>query len=812
MLGFLVLYIFLSVMYLTLGLSIISKDSQWVNRFFALLAINLSVLSALNGWCLIHMNLYEGTFVYRLLILLWTMIYFWLFVFIIFLTEHRDWINGLWKKIAIALPTMITIYIYTIMPITQQEFIRIIKGQSLFQNIGHGYFYNTYFYLYSIISIGFCLFLLGKWYRKSTLTREKRQAKIIFLATVCGLVVGILLEYFLPSLYEIYIDPLAVAVIAIPCVAIAYSMWKYKLMNANPKNLTSNIFELMNEGIIVLNEKGMIQYANNGANRLLKYEINELLNKHISLITINDSEDFKINNIKSQELSLTTQDHQIITVLLSSTISLDSCGEILSIVLIFQDLSEIKQIQHKIMDLNYYLEKRVADRTNKLNDEISRRIEVEKNIINMANHDYLTGLPNRRCLVEKFNNRASIEDEIAIIYMDIDSFKNINDTLGHTIGDEVLIEISKRLDHIIHEPDIVARIGGDEFLLFLNISEGQPRLMEKINQIIKSFEKPIELRREKINVTSSMGVACFPADGKDFETLMKNADISLYQAKAEGKNRYVVCNERLKEKVNEELRLTNNLFKALQNDEIIAYYQPKVNHITGDITGFEALARWQHSESLIISPGKFIPIAEKTGLIVDIGEHILRTACQQMKIWVEEGHDQWVVSVNISVIQIRREDFIKRIKRILAETRLAPQYLELEVTESLLIKNSDQIINTLIELKAIGVKISMDDFGTEYSSLRYLKYLPIDRIKIDREFVSHININDKDEKIIKSTIELIKNLGFEVIAEGVETLEQAEFLRKLGCVEIQGYYYYKPMPVEKIESIIKEKYMNVSSG
>ncbi|WP_461204865.1 EAL domain-containing protein [Clostridium sp. DL1XJH146] len=818
----LTLYMILSAMYLVLSFSIFTKDSRWVNRCFALMALNLSFFSFMSGWYTIRMNNYNGRFMFLVLIILDIIFYYNMLIFVILLTEHQNWFNKLWKKIVFSLPMLVAIYVYTIWNYDPLEFSTVIRGEYLFKNIQYGYFYNTYFYIYySVVGI-LSLVLLLNWYIKATLKRKKRQAMIIFIATILALIVGTVIDYYvLPSTEGInldparivpHIDPFMVIITAIPCIAITYAMKKYKMMNVEPKSLAVEIAGLMYEGIFVLNHKGVIEYANDGARKMLGFENKELLNQNISLVIKKDYEKLKVKNINSREIKITTKDNKEIPVLLSSTMSWDDFDEIVSIVLIFQNISQMKDIQNKVIEMNNDLEKIVTERTNNLNKtnkklevEILKRIDVEKDIKFMANHDYLTGLSNRRYLMEQFTTPVDPNEKLAIIYMDIDSFKNINDSLGHTIGDEILLEVGNRLNKIIKKPSIVGRIGGDEFLFLINDFKSSEELVKILDDILHCFDDTFEIEQEKIAVSTSLGVAIYPEDGEDFVTLMKNADISLYSAKAEGKKRYKICSEELKEQVNEELKLISNLENALENKEIEAYYQPKVNQSTGKIIGFEALARWNNSEFGAVSPVKFIPIAEKTGIIVEIGEYILRTACERMKIWVDRGYNDWVMSANISVIQIRKDNFVERIKLIIDQTGLEYKNLELEVTESLLIKNNDSIINKLVELQNMGIKISMDDFGTEYSSLSYLKYLPVNKIKIAREFVSQININKKDEAIIKLTLNLIKEFGFEVIAEGVETLEQAEFLRKLGCDEIQGYYYYKPMPWKLVEMAIEEK-------
>ncbi|MFA9397868.1 MAG: diguanylate cyclase domain-containing protein, partial [Clostridiaceae bacterium] len=645
------LYVFLWLIYLVLSFIIFKKDSRWINRIFVLMTLNLSFESLINAWFTIHKNNFQGKLIFVILSGLDIIFYFNMLIFIILLTDNENWFNRLWKKIAISIPMIIAIYIYEILIVDPLQFAKAVSGKYLFENIYNGYIYNSYFYLYyaAIGIISICL--VFRWYRKESVKRKKRQALIVFISMISALVMGILLDNYIEFFTETHVDPLMVIITVIPCLAVAYSMKKYRMMNVDPKNMAMEIAQLMSEGIIVINHEGIVQYANNGIGTMLGFKNKDMVDKHISYIIEKNNEELKLKDINSEEIQIKTRDNKIIPVLFSSTIGYDEFDEILSIVLIFKNISEIKKIQNEIVEINNDLEKRVEERTNKLNEtneklnsEILRRIDIEKDIAYIADHDYLTGLPNRRYLMNKFNEMVKLDGNLAIVYMDIDMFKNINDSLGHEIGDRVLIEVGNRLNMIIKKPNIIARIGGDEFLILINDFQNREGLSKILDEILQLFNESFELEREKMIISSSLGIAIYPEDGKDFGTLMKNADISLYSAKADGKARYKICNEDLKQQIKEEYKLINYLKNALEMEEIAAYYQPKVNQCTGKIVGFEALARWNNSEYGFISPVKFIPIAEKTGLIIDIGEYMLKTACEKMKGWVELGHTEWVMS------------------------------------------------------------------------------------------------------------------------------------------------------------------------
>ena len=432
----------------------------------------------------------------------------------------------------------------------------------------------------------------------------------------------------------------------------------------------------------------------------------------------------------------------------------------------------------------------------------------EKEIKHLAYHDYLTGLPNRMYLSQKLNHLiflgSRMEKILAVMFMDLDNFKMINDTMGHDIGDQLLVEVSKRLGNALRKCDTVARIGGDEFIILIEDVEETDYVNIVSNKILNSFTEPFTLNNQECFITTSVGVAIYPTDGYSSEELIKNADIAMYKAKENGKNKCVICTPVMKTKVVETMKMTNRLYRALEQNELELYYQPQVSCTSNEIVGLEALLRWNHPELGMVLPGKFISIAEHTGLIIPIGEWVLRTACIQNKAWQDAGLPRIRMGVNLSAKQFQNDNLLSDVEGILKETGLDYQYLELEITESAAMMGKGNIIETLNAFKKIGINIAIDDFGTEYSSLNYLKQLPADRIKIPMTFVQGIGINTKDEAITKAIIILAKNMGLGVIAEGVETKNQLDFLSQEMCDEIQGFYYFKPMQVHKVEELLKK--------
>lgn len=436
--------------------------------------------------------------------------------------------------------------------------------------------------------------------------------------------------------------------------------------------------------------------------------------------------------------------------------------------------------------------------------DITDSKKAEEKIRQLAYYDNLTELPNRNMLSNYFNelvNNSKIEkQEIGVMFLDLDRFKIINDTMGHAFGDIVLQQFSKRLLKCVGKDDMVSRYGGDEFIILLK-NTNQSEATRVAQRIINEFSYPLIVNMHKIFSTPSIGVSLYPKSGEDLETLIKCADIAMFFAKEKGKNSYQFYTYNQSKDISKKMYLENELRRALENNEFILYYQPQLNLNTGKIVGVEALIRWRHPEFGMISPAEFIPVAEETGLIIPIGKWILKTACEQNKNWQDAGFPPIYVAVNISVYQFQHKDFVETINQVLAETKLNPQYLELEMTESIM-QNMKQLMVVLNELKNIGIKLSLDDFGTGYSSLNVLRYLPIDNLKIDKSFIDDIMDDLNTAPIIKTIIDMGKNLKLSVIAEGIEKKEQVDFLKQNKCDIGQGYLFSVPLPAEEINKIL----------
>lgn len=443
--------------------------------------------------------------------------------------------------------------------------------------------------------------------------------------------------------------------------------------------------------------------------------------------------------------------------------------------------------------------------------DITERKQAEERIQRLANFDHLTGLPNRAQLNDRTHFAISLaqrnHESVCLMFLDLDRFKNINDTMGHATGDELLLQVSARLKSLMRDEDTVSRMGGDEFVLLLPDTDtlGAAKVAGKL---LEFFARPYLVGEHEIIVSPSIGIAIYPDDGVDFETLSKSADIAMYRAKQAGRNGFCFFAAEMQEDTARVLLLSTALRLALQQGQLQLHYQPQLSLTDGHVIGAEALLRWQHPELGAISPAEFIPIAEDGGQIMQIGEWVLHTALHQLKCWIDGGMAPMVIAVNLSAIQFGHANLPALISRILEETGLSPEYLELELTEGVAMENPVAAIATMDDLHRRGVRMSIDDFGTGYSSLSYLKRFQVYKLKIDQSFVRDIADDAEDKAIVAAIISMAGSLGMQTIAEGVETAEQLEFLRSQGCDEVQGYYFSRPLPAAQFEAYVRDKILS----
>jgi diguanylate cyclase (GGDEF)-like protein/PAS domain S-box-containing protein len=442
-------------------------------------------------------------------------------------------------------------------------------------------------------------------------------------------------------------------------------------------------------------------------------------------------------------------------------------------------------------------------------DAENHLVRVDKQMANLAHsaeHDPLTGLPNRLLLNDRINQAIALahrhSGKVAVLFLDLDGFKHINDSLGHSVGDKLLRSVAERLLACVRSPDTVSRNGGDEFIIVLQEMERPNQAAITARRVLKKLADPRKVGELDLHVTASVGVSVYPDDGPDAETLIKNADTAMYQAKASGRKTFQFFTQEMNVNAVERQTIEEDLRHALGNHEFALHYQPKVNLKTGAIVGVEALIRWAHPTRGPLLPGKFIPVAEETGLILSIGAWVLREACLQAKSWKDAGLSPGTMAVNVSTVQFRDKGFLSDLISILRKTGLDPRSLELEVTESVLMRNTEASVSILRAVRDIGIRVAVDDFGTGYSSLSYLRRFPLDSLKIDQSFLRKIHVAPDDSIIVSAIIGMGRNIGLRVIAEGVETAEELAFLKANDCDEAQGYYFSRPVPAAEFVKLL----------
>jgi diguanylate cyclase (GGDEF)-like protein/PAS domain S-box-containing protein len=543
------------------------------------------------------------------------------------------------------------------------------------------------------------------------------------------------------------------------------------------------------ESVNTTDLNGYITSWNRGSESLFGYKADEVMGKHISLLYAKDTyEEFEKKIPALIDLGeyrcalyLLKKSKEEVLIDLSLSLLRDNRGKPIGIVSYLQDITERKKAEDAL-------------------------VAQKETLRYQAHHDALTGLPNRVLFMDRLElgiKKAKRHKEgLALFFIDLDKFKHINDSLGHGVGDNVLKIIAKRLKDIIRKEDTLARLSGDEFTLImeeLRHSKDASLLAEKI---LKTLAKVIVIDGQKLYVSGSIGISFYPQDATDAQSLLKYADTSMYKAKEEGRNNYQFYSPKMTEFALKRMHMQNSLRQAIDHEEFIIYYQPQINVPTNALVGVEALVRWEHPTMGLLMPDEFIPLAEESGMIVEIDQWIMSTAMKQFSQWYKEGLNPGVLGLNLSVKQLDRTDFIQKVETCIKRNDFNAKWLELEITEGQMMKRPEEVITKLNQINTLGIGISIDDFGTGYSSLSLLKRLPINRLKIDRSFVKDIPEDEEDVAIVKAIIALAGSLKLDLIAEGVETSEQRDFLIDHGCINIQGHYYYHPMPKEEMHTML----------
>lgn len=551
--------------------------------------------------------------------------------------------------------------------------------------------------------------------------------------------------------------------------------------------LSATVFENTTEGVMIADGKGKIISVNRAFSAITGYREDELIGKTAAILK-SGRQDKQFYDTMWKSITETgywkgeiwnrRKNGDIYPEWLNISAVRDGRGEVTHHVAVFSDISAIKESESKLNHL--------------------------------AHHDPLTGLPNRLLLNARMHQSMAHARRnstmVAVMFLDLDKFKNVNDTLGHPIGDLLLQEVAQRLNACLREEDTVSRLGGDEFVILLESLHDTLFASYVAHKINAALSEKFILEQHEIFISCSIGISIFPNDGVDITALFKNADSALYRSKEQGRNNYQYYTEDLSIRAMERLLMENDLRYALKRNELVLHYQPQVDLYNGSIIGMEALLRWQHPKRGLMPPGDFITLAEETGLIHPIGEWVLRTACARLKAWMDDGLPKVRISVNLSLVQFKQNNLAEIVAAALHDSKLPPECLELELTESMIMQDAENTILILRKIKALGVKIAIDDFGTGYSSLSYLKRLPIDRIKIDQSFVRNITSDPADAAVSQAIISMSHSLNLSTIAEGVETEAQMEFLRSRNCNEIQGFHFSRPVPEQEMERMMKEGY------
>ncbi|MES0370682.1 MAG: EAL domain-containing protein [Mariprofundaceae bacterium] len=558
-------------------------------------------------------------------------------------------------------------------------------------------------------------------------------------------------------------------------------------LDSQSKNaLLSGILELSVEAVVCVDEEQNIILFNHGAEDIFGYSSEEVLGKSIDILM---PEKYRAMHYQHMQNFIESDENSRHMKRRAEIVGLRKNGEQ------FPAEASISKVH-------------VNDKvivTSILQDITERKQAYEK-LAHQANYDSLTSLPNRALLNDRlehaFERARRDNNKVAVLFLDLNRFKSVNDTLGYSVGDKLLVEVSERLTSRMREEDTIGRLVGDEFLI---IMEGLNRASDAgtlAQKLADSFIEPFIIEGHELFMSTSIGISIFPDDGEKKSEQISNADVAMYQVKKDDKNTYQFYSQELTTAAVERATLESHLRCAVQRNELILHYQPQVSLKTGEIIGAEALVRWQHPEMGMVSPGKFIPLAEECGLIVPIGEWVLRTACKQMATWKRKGYPLDLMAVNIAGPQITQIDLVSLAKDVLEETGLEPQHLELEITEGFVMHNPIQAIRLLYELKKLGVVLAIDDFGTGHSSLAYLKQFPVDKLKIDQSFVKNVTNDKHDAAIARAIITLGHALDLNVIAEGIEAEEQRDFLHSEDCDEGQGYLYGRPVEAEAFEKLL----------
>jgi len=704
---------------------------------------------------------------------------------------HKDKLmKKWWMYVLIYLPPAVFIFQIFMWDLFTKDYILGKYGWTLVARID-SIWYGA-FTAQPILYVGIGLLICYRWQKKAASIRERKQARVILISGLTSFILGNIAN-MLSQFSTMHILDVSSMMIMIWSVGIMHGIARYKFMVLTPSIAAENVLKTIIDSVILVNPEGMILSINTETEKLLKYRNDELTGKPLAKLFTEDNRLEAYNIVKvlktcpiqNMETLFVSKDNFKIPIIVSASECKDHDNNLIGYVVASRDITKLKDMEERLKYL--------------------------------AHHDVLTNLPNRLLFNDRLEQAISrakrFNTFVAIILLDLDRFKEVNDFLGHDIGDLLLVDVAKRLTASVRESDTVVRLGGDEFIILLNDMADPDDYRETVQDILKNVAKQYMLSGNKINITASAGICVYPMNATDRESLMKNADLAMYSAKNQGRNSFQLFTPSMSKAMINKVNLEINLREAIRKDELLLFYQPVIDISKGTIIGIEALIRWNHVDYGIIPPAKFIPLAEENGLILPIGEWVLRTACLQAAMWQKAGYPPIQISVNLSKRQFQQKNIVDHILSILGETGLAPECLLLEINESTILYDMEYTMDTLKKLNNHGIMIIIDDFGTGYSSLLYLRKLPIYAIKIDRFFITDIANDPECAAIASSIIAMAHNLKFKVIAEGIENDEQLESLRSLDghftgsaiCDGAQGYLFSKPVSNDVMSDLFEKQ-------
>jgi len=772
----------LSAIYVFLGFNVIRLDNRsLLNRLFFALNLSLIIWTFASALYISANDEAACIFWYKL-----SSVGCYLFIsialhFFFVFAKKENLLKQWWIYIIIYLPSIVFSYKEITSGFYAKAYSRGSNGWIISAQTDSMWFWSSIIFI--IVYISSSIIISYRMQKRATSQRERKQARILIITSVLSLFTGLFLMVS-TSVLEFNIPDITPMAIAIWSFGIYYSIAKYKLMAMTPSFIAENLFQTIIDSIILANPYGLILNVNPETQRLLGYNQRELVGEPLERLFLSDSQSKNTNisellntcPVRGMEAFIITKNGVKIPIILSISECRDNYNTRIGFVLVSKDVTENKRAEEQIKYL--------------------------------ATHDSLTELPNRLMFTQLLNHSIKSarhhKRKLAVFYIDLDRFKMINDTKGHDAGDQLLQEIAMRYKLALRAADVVSRQGGDEFVILIEEFKELSDLEIVANIILSNTLRPIMLLGEECRVTASIRMSIYPEDGEDEQSLIKNADTAMYYAKEEGKNNFQFYSKDIQSISTERLDIETNLRLALERNEFSLHYQAKVNFKTGMITGVEALLRWQNPCLGSVTPTQFIPVAEETGMIVAIGEWVLKTACKQNVAWQKQGLPAISMAVNLSLRQLTDSNLLDVINAALNDSGMEPGLLELEITESMMMSNTSKMITLLDKIKKIGVRLAIDDFGTGYSSLSQIQHFPVDTLKIDRSFIRNIPENDRDNAITHAIIAMGETLGLTVVAEGVETLEQMNFLKEHSCNEMQSYFFSKPIEPDKFADLLNE--------